>query len=64
MPSDIREGEKLNEAAFKALIRAAVAANSEARARRAIPEEVARAPASPSADPLRQLDDDSLRRRT
>jgi hypothetical protein len=31
---DIREGEKLNEAAFKALIRAAVAANSAARPRR------------------------------
>ena len=30
---DIREGEKLNEAAFKALIRSAVAANSAARAR-------------------------------
>jgi hypothetical protein len=29
---DIREGEKLNEAAFKALIRSAVAANSAARA--------------------------------
>ena len=28
---DIREGEKLNEAAFKALIRAAVAANSAAK---------------------------------
>ena len=28
---DIREGEKLNEAAFKALIRSAVAANSAAR---------------------------------
>lgn len=32
---DIREGERLNEDAFKALIRAAVAANSTARARRA-----------------------------
>jgi hypothetical protein len=32
---DIHEGEKLNEAAFKGLIRSAVAANSEARARRA-----------------------------
>jgi hypothetical protein len=32
---DIREGEKLNVAAFKALIRSAVAANSEARAKRA-----------------------------
>ena len=32
---DIREGEKLNEAAFKKLIRAAVAANSEARVQRA-----------------------------
>ena len=30
---DIREGEKINEAAFKQLIRAAVAANSAARAR-------------------------------
>jgi hypothetical protein len=28
---DIREGEKINEAAFKQLIRAAVAANSAAR---------------------------------
>src|SRR4051812_27545025 len=31
---DIREGEKLNEAAFKELIRSAVAANSAAHARR------------------------------
>lgn len=31
---DIREGETLNEAAFKALIRAAVAANSADRSRR------------------------------
>ena len=29
---DIREGEKFNETAFKALIKAAVAANTEARA--------------------------------
>jgi hypothetical protein len=34
---DIREGEKLNEAAFKALIRSAVAANSAAPARRSSP---------------------------
>jgi len=32
---DIREGEKINEAAFKQLIRAAVAANSAARAQKA-----------------------------
>jgi hypothetical protein len=32
---DIREGEKINEAAFKQLIRAAVAANSAAHAQRA-----------------------------
>jgi hypothetical protein len=32
---DLREGEKINEAAFKQLIRAAVEANSEARAQRA-----------------------------
>jgi hypothetical protein len=32
---DLREGEKINEAAFKQLIRAAVAANSGARAQRA-----------------------------
>ena len=32
---DIREGEKINEPAFKQLIRAAVAANSEALAQRA-----------------------------
>ncbi len=32
---DLREGEKLNEAAFKTLIRAAVAANSAALAQRA-----------------------------
>jgi hypothetical protein len=32
---DIREGEKINEAAFKELIRAAVAANSAAHAQRA-----------------------------
>ena len=30
---DLREGEKINEVAFKQLIRAAVAANSAARAR-------------------------------
>jgi hypothetical protein len=33
---DIREGEKINAAAFKQLIRAAVAANSAARSQRAI----------------------------
>jgi hypothetical protein len=32
---DLRDGEKINEAAFKQLIRAAVAANSAARAQRA-----------------------------
>jgi hypothetical protein len=32
---DLREGEKINEAAFKQLIRAAVEANSAARAQRA-----------------------------
>jgi hypothetical protein len=32
---DLREGEKINEAAFKQLIRAAVAANTAARAQRA-----------------------------
>ncbi len=32
---DFREGEKIKEAAFKQLIRAAVAANSEARAQKA-----------------------------
>jgi hypothetical protein len=32
---DLREGETINEAAFKRLIRAAVAANSAARAQRA-----------------------------
>jgi hypothetical protein len=32
---DFREGEKINEAAFKQLIRAAAAANAEARTRRA-----------------------------
>jgi hypothetical protein len=32
---DLREGEKINEAAFKQLIRAAVAANAAARAARA-----------------------------
>jgi hypothetical protein len=32
---DLREGEKINEAAFKQLIRAAVAANSAVRAERA-----------------------------
>jgi len=32
---DLREGEKINEAAFKQLIRAAVAANSRASAQRA-----------------------------
>jgi hypothetical protein len=33
---DIREGEAINEAAFRQLIRAAVSANSEARAHRAV----------------------------
>jgi hypothetical protein len=33
---DFREGEKINEAAFKELIRAAVAANSAARAQRSV----------------------------
>ena len=33
---DLREGEKLNEAAFRQLIRAAVAANTAARARGAV----------------------------
>jgi hypothetical protein len=33
---DIREGETLDEAAFKELIRSAVAANSEARVQRAV----------------------------
>jgi hypothetical protein len=33
---DIREGEKINEAALKQLIRAAVAANSAARASKAV----------------------------
>ena len=36
---DIREGETLHEAAFKELIRSAVAANSAARARRASPKK-------------------------
>ncbi len=45
---DIREGEKLSGAAFKELIRSAVAANPAARALRASPKEVARAPATPS----------------
>jgi hypothetical protein len=36
---DIREGEKLNEAAFKTLIRSAGAANAAARARRASPKK-------------------------
>ena len=36
---DIREGEKVNEAAFRALIRSAVAANAAARAGRASPRK-------------------------
>ena len=36
---DIRAGEKLNEAAFRELIRSAVAANSAARARHASPKK-------------------------
>ena len=40
---DLREGEKINEAAFKQLIRAAVAANSTARALRAAKKKQARA---------------------
>ena len=36
---DIREGEELNEAAFKELIRSAVAANSAARAPQASPKK-------------------------
>ena len=37
---DLREGEKIDEAAFKQLIRAAVAANSAARAQRAAKKKV------------------------
>jgi hypothetical protein len=33
---DLREGEKINEAAFRQLIRAAVKANSGVRAQRAV----------------------------
>jgi hypothetical protein len=40
---DIREGEKFNEAAFKALIKAAVAANSETRAQRGTKKRTATA---------------------
>ena len=36
---DLRQGQTLNEAAFKALIRSAVAANSAARTRRASPKK-------------------------
>src|SRR6202163_4587609 len=36
---DLREGEKIDNAAFKELIRSAVAANSVARAQRASPKE-------------------------
>jgi hypothetical protein len=36
---DIREGETLNDAAFKELIRSAVAANSAGRTRRSSPKE-------------------------
>jgi len=36
---DFREGEKPNEAAFKALVRSAVAANAAARPRRASPKK-------------------------
>jgi hypothetical protein len=36
---DIREGEKINEAAFKQLIRSAVAANSAARSRPTSPKK-------------------------
>ena len=36
---DIREGEKLNAAAFRKLIRSAIAANSAARAKRASPKK-------------------------
>lgn len=36
---DIREGERINEAAFKELIRSAVAANSAAAGRRASPKK-------------------------
>jgi hypothetical protein len=43
---DLREGEKFNETAFKALIRAAVAANSEARAQRGTKKKAATASAS------------------
>ena len=39
---DLREGETINEAAFKQLIRAAVAANSAARAQRAAKKKSAR----------------------
>jgi hypothetical protein len=39
---DLREGEKINEAAFKQLIRAAVAANSAARAQSSAKKRAAR----------------------
>jgi hypothetical protein len=39
---DIREGETINEAAFKQLIRAAVTANSEAVAERAVKKKTAK----------------------
>ena len=35
---DLREGEKIDEAAFKALIRAAVAANAAAQSKRGAPK--------------------------
>jgi hypothetical protein len=38
---DLREGEKINEAAFRQLIRAAVTANSEARAERGAKKKLA-----------------------
>jgi hypothetical protein len=41
---DIREGEKLNETAFKELIRSAVAANSTTRVRSAAPRSSRRRP--------------------
>ena len=36
---DLREGETINESAFKALIRSAVAANAAARAERSLPKK-------------------------
>jgi hypothetical protein len=53
---DLREGETLDEAAFKRLIRAAVAANAAALAERRAQEKIGPAQTRASGDRRRHVD--------